>query len=561
MSDVGNALRRLLSNYLLPTRGGRIIVSAVVVYATGSGLYLAGGTVFFIRGINLSNAQIGSGLTIAALAGFLTTVPVSMVARRIGPLQLLRAVQVWRAGSLAALAFADNLYTFTLFASAFAISQGPIFPMVQLVVSAVVGERQQTRSLGVIGSVSNVGMCLGALAAAPFLSIGSIWTFRAILLLGALCCLASSGLFGLLRVEASAPADKPVRWHNSLLPVGRDRRYLALTATSGVLFLHTVLLGVGLPLWLVQSTDAPAGLLSALITVNTMLAILLQVHFAKRVSSSRDGTRALRNAGYSLAAFSLVLVASTHTRHWLTISLLVLATVLLTCGELLQGVGGWELSYRHAPQALRTEYLSVFSLGGAATGIVGPGLLALALSWQTKGLLALCALFLTTSAAVAVLGRRLAHAEADKPDERPQLDKPETMNHPEPQEITISPQGKALYMHDQLLALIASVVDELNERRSEKIPTENLPSVVLYGDRGVFDSMHLVNFLVLVEEALEDEFDVAISLTSEKAVSRRVSPFGSVKRLIEFIEEEMRLATGEEHEMDDAASPLETVSR
>ena len=96
-------------------------------------------------------------------------------------------------------------------------------------------------------------------------------------------------------------------------------------------------------------------------------------------------------------------------------------------------------------------------------------------------------------------------------------------------------------MQEQLLALITGVVEELNERRDEKIPTGNLLEVGLYGEAGVFDSMHLVNFLVLVEEALEDEFDVEISLTSEKAVSRRVSPFSSVRRLIEFIEEEIRL--------------------
>ncbi|MBS2961892.1 hypothetical protein KGA66_02450 [Actinocrinis puniceicyclus] len=97
-------------------------------------------------------------------------------------------------------------------------------------------------------------------------------------------------------------------------------------------------------------------------------------------------------------------------------------------------------------------------------------------------------------------------------------------------------------MRDQLLALLVNVVDELNERRDEKIPTENLLEVGLYGEAGVFDSMHLVNFLVLVEEALEDEFDVEISLTSEKAVSRRVSPFSSGRRLIDFIEEEIALA-------------------
>ncbi|MEU2505119.1 hypothetical protein ABZ621_10420 [Streptomyces sp. NPDC007863] len=94
-------------------------------------------------------------------------------------------------------------------------------------------------------------------------------------------------------------------------------------------------------------------------------------------------------------------------------------------------------------------------------------------------------------------------------------------------------------MRERLVGLIGNVVAEVNERRDEKIPTGDLLNVSLYGDAGVFDSMHLVNFLTLVEEAIEDEFDVEISLTSEKAVSRRVSPFSSVGRLIEFIEEEM----------------------
>jgi acyl carrier protein len=97
-------------------------------------------------------------------------------------------------------------------------------------------------------------------------------------------------------------------------------------------------------------------------------------------------------------------------------------------------------------------------------------------------------------------------------------------------------------MKDQLLALIDGVIAQLNATRDEKISTENLAAMSLYGDEGVFDSMHLVNFLALVEEGLEDEFDVEISLTSEKAVSMRVSPFSRVDRLITFIIEEIGLA-------------------
>lgn len=97
-------------------------------------------------------------------------------------------------------------------------------------------------------------------------------------------------------------------------------------------------------------------------------------------------------------------------------------------------------------------------------------------------------------------------------------------------------------MADRILPIIVSVVDEINKTREERIPTDNVLDLCLYGDAGVFESMYLVAFLSMVEENLEDEFGVEVSLASEKAVSRRVSPFSSVSRLIGFIEEELRLA-------------------
>lgn len=98
-------------------------------------------------------------------------------------------------------------------------------------------------------------------------------------------------------------------------------------------------------------------------------------------------------------------------------------------------------------------------------------------------------------------------------------------------------------MQDQLVELVRATFDEINLTRSEKIPTDDILEVGLYGEAGLFDSMHLVSFLTLLEEAIDDELGVQISLTSEKAVSRRVSPFSSVTNLIAFIEEEIEAAS------------------
>ena len=59
----------------------------------------------------------------------------------------------------------------------------------------------------------------------------------------------------------------------------------------------------------------------------------------------------------------------------------------------------------------------------------------------------------------------------------------------------------------------------------------------LFGGGGPIDSMGLVVLLVEIEEAIEEKFDIEITIASEKAMSRRTSPFISVKYLIEFINE------------------------
>ena len=59
---------------------------------------------------------------------------------------------------------------------------------------------------------------------------------------------------------------------------------------------------------------------------------------------------------------------------------------------------------------------------------------------------------------------------------------------------------------------------------------------ILFGDGG-FDSMGLVQFIVIVEERIEDVAGVEVRLASDKAMSRQRSPFATLGTLAEFIEE------------------------
>jgi acyl carrier protein len=93
-------------------------------------------------------------------------------------------------------------------------------------------------------------------------------------------------------------------------------------------------------------------------------------------------------------------------------------------------------------------------------------------------------------------------------------------------------------MRSELILMIRTCLEEMNAKRPNPINLEQVDLIELFGDEGVFDSMHLVNFLLLLEEKIEEQLDRSISLTSERAVSRQVSPFRNVANLVEFIQEE-----------------------
>ncbi len=57
----------------------------------------------------------------------------------------------------------------------------------------------------------------------------------------------------------------------------------------------------------------------------------------------------------------------------------------------------------------------------------------------------------------------------------------------------------------------------------------------LMGSKGVFDSLDLVTFIVELEENLMENFSIEVELTSDRALSRRTSPFINPETLASFI--------------------------
>ena len=90
-----------------------------------------------------------------------------------------------------------------------------------------------------------------------------------------------------------------------------------------------------------------------------------------------------------------------------------------------------------------------------------------------------------------------------------------------------------------LLDIIYEVIDEINEIGNLEEKLKKSPDTQLYGPDGQMDSMSIVSMITQVEQEVEDRFDTPVSLTSEKGMSQKNSPFKSIKSLVDFIDGEL----------------------
>jgi len=90
-------------------------------------------------------------------------------------------------------------------------------------------------------------------------------------------------------------------------------------------------------------------------------------------------------------------------------------------------------------------------------------------------------------------------------------------------------------MENQIKEILFKSVEEINKTLDEDQQLELSTETVLLGKDGNIDSITLVNLIVAIEESIEDELNVEITLVDEKALSQKESPFRTIGTLIDYI--------------------------
>lgn len=89
-------------------------------------------------------------------------------------------------------------------------------------------------------------------------------------------------------------------------------------------------------------------------------------------------------------------------------------------------------------------------------------------------------------------------------------------------------------MMKDLIELINACAREVYEQQPAPGPLALDAQTELFGERGIFDSLGLVNLVVAVEQAVEDHYRISVSLADRRALSQRRSPFRTIGSLAEY---------------------------
>lgn len=398
-----------------PSGAGLLAVG--LVDAVGSGLYLAGGALFFTMVVGLSTAQVGIGLSVAGVLGVLGPIPFAKLADRWSPRPVLVFLHLCCAAGFAAYVLVDDFVSFLVVAGILGLAEQAARPMTQAILEQVVGAEHRNRMAARLRVIHNVGYTIGALLAALALHVGTRQSFLTVMVGNAVSFVLATALLLLLRIQ---PEDRLIRPPSGKttrrrLPALRDRWYVAAAGINALLLLHMTLLSVGVPLWIATSTRAPDSLVAALLVVNTVLAVLFQLRVARGTEKVTAGAAVMRNAGLALAFCCLCFASAAYLDSTLSVvSVLLVGMVLLTWGELLQSAGQWSLSFGLAPMHSRVEYLATFHMGSSAQMAVGPALV-------TVGVIANGSAGWAVLAAVFLLAGLMAQPVVSRAARRPQL--------------------------------------------------------------------------------------------------------------------------------------------
>lgn len=351
------------------------MLRALAVDRTGTGLWAASSVLYLTFVTHLSAQQIGVLLGTAGVVGIAGSPLAGRLAGRFPVRPLLIGCHLLRLVTLTLVLLCTRFDALLVVVAVTYLGDRAAKTLEMLFATRAAGERRAAYQ-ALSRSAANAGYGLGAGLAAIGLAVGTADAYRALILGNALSFLVAAVLVwrteeGGGRAVSTGSAERPVHAKGPW----RDRGYLRFVLLDIPMNLDDSVLGVGLPLWLVDRTSAPHALVPAFLVINTVLVVLLQLAVSREADGPRGAVRAVALYGVLMFVTCALLAGVAGCGTWTAAGVLLAAAVLVTMAELMRSVSSWELAVLLAPPDERAAYLGVAGMSQSIQKSAGPPLL------------------------------------------------------------------------------------------------------------------------------------------------------------------------------------------
>lgn len=362
--------RRLVTG--LPAPGPlRTLMKATLINTVGNGLFYTIEVIFFTRSVHLSTHDVALGLGIAAAVAILANVPIGHLADRRGPRELAALFLCLEGFAMGAFVLVHSFAQFLAVAVAGQLCASASATLRVVTMSRFGEGEARVRVRALQRAVSNVGMSVGTLLAGVALALDTRSAYVAMVLGNALTFVL--GAWFVMKLPPMPPqraaneANRPRRFIAL-----RDRRFVLATVLNGLFSIHFIIQSVGLPLWILEFTNAPRWSVALLLIINTTLIVLFQVRASKGSGDVAVAARAYQRSGFLIALACIFYALAHATSVTIAMAALIIGMLFHTLGELYSSAASWGIAFGMASEQLQGQYQGIYSMGMGLSRVIGP---------------------------------------------------------------------------------------------------------------------------------------------------------------------------------------------
>jgi len=357
----------------LPNVRGRLpLLAALAIDSFGGGCAGPLLLLFFVRVVDIPLGTAGVLLTVATLFSIAAPAAVAVVIDKVGSRNLVVGAQFAQGLAFTGFFFGRSLWLVFLCALVTTTGQRVFWSAIFSLLADVADEGDRDRWFGLGGMMQAGGFGLGALTAGALLAAGGETPFLIAMAVNAV----TFYLAGFLLMQLHPSHHRHSVQDTGPAPLLRkDKPYLVLIGANTLLALCTMLLGVGLPVYVAEALPAPKWLVGVLLAAVSVVLATGQT-LVVRHTEKRRRTNVIIVAGLTWAVWGVLMASLLHIPTALVVPLLIVATAVFAFGDVLHAATANALAAAVAPMVGRGKYLSYWQYSFTFASILAPAFFA-----------------------------------------------------------------------------------------------------------------------------------------------------------------------------------------